>query len=259
MFSQSGQNSGVQLRSDGRPHTYLLTAHRPSEAGNRRVPRGYSDIPDPSWFWFEAGEVTVPAQGSSEVRMYLKVPDSERYYNQHWSVSVGVVGKPGQAEMLTLAAYPRFEIETKAAPRDQLRLKPAGEIGLCPSQIVLSAAAPGTRREASFILCNGDKRTHRYQLAVLPRGEAGSDGRVFGSSGATWAPNTLGIRARYAKPKIGKNRYLVIPVRISVPTDAVLPDGGWEAVILVRRDDGAANFLRILLEAAKTDGSGERG
>ena len=244
---------------DSRPHTYVLAAHRPSEVGNRRLPLGYSDIPDPSWFWFEVGEVTVPAQGSSEVRMYLMIPDDERYYNQHWSVSVGVVGKPGQAEMLTLAAYPRFEIETKTALRDQLRLKPAGEIGLCPSQIVLSGVAPGTRREASFILCNGGKRTHRYQLTVLPRGEGGSEGRVFGISGSTWAPSTLGVRARYAKPRIGKNRYLVIPVRVSVPQQALLPDGGWEAVILIRRDDGATNFVRILVEAAKTEGPGEGG
>ena len=40
----------------------------------------------------------VPASGIAEVRIYLAIPDEERYYNQHWVALIEVKGKPMEGE-----------------------------------------------------------------------------------------------------------------------------------------------------------------
>ena len=249
------EKTGIGLtvfNRDSRDHTYLLSTHRPSEVGNRRLPSGYFDIPDPSWFRFEKPEVHVPAQGSVEVGMYLEVPGDERYHNQHWSVSVGVVGKPGPGEMLTLAVYPRFEIETTPATRAELRLRPAGEIGLAPSVVVFSGLAPGDRREAEFVLCNNDRRhrAHRYDFTILPEGESGDGRRIFPSAGYAWVPGTSWLRTRYPSVWVGKGRSLAVPFRVKIPNGLRPHAKGWEGIIFIKREDGATGFVRVVI---KTD------
>ena len=246
--------SGVGLtvsNQDGRPHTYVLSTHRPSEIGNRRVPVGYSDIVDPSWFWFEKGEITVPPQSSSEVKMYLRVPAEAQYRNQHWSVSVGVVGKPGQSEVLTLAAFPRFEIETASATRAELRRRPAGAMPVCPSKVVLPEVVPGTRRNSSFILSNSDTRRHRYEIIALSNGEDSPGCHIFGTGGYAWLPEARWVRVG-SRVQLGKWGYTTIPFRITLPPDTAPPAGGWELILLVKRDDGVSNFVRVFLDPAKS-------
>jgi len=253
------ERAGIGLiifNRDSREHTYLLSTHRPSEIGNRRLPPGYSDLPDASWFWFERSEVSVPGQSSTEVRMYLKIPDDERYHNQHWSVSVGVVGKAVPGDMLTLAAYPRYEIETAAAARSELALRPAGGIGLCPSAVALSGLISGSERKSEFILCNNDGCSHRYRLSVLREGQVRENQRVFVSGGHEWLPDPTWLKTRYEKLKIARRRFVSIPFKVRVPADAIIPDGAWEGIIFVTRDDGATAFVRVLIEgkAAVSEG-----
>jgi len=99
---------------DSRPHTYDLSAHKPTSIGSKGV-EGYSDIPDPSWFYFERDEITLEADEVGEIKMYLKVPDADEYYDQKWVVSIAVEAKPEPGEMIALACYPLFRIETEKA------------------------------------------------------------------------------------------------------------------------------------------------
>jgi len=253
---------------DRNDHTYVISSHRPSEVGNRRVPPGYSDIGDPSWLWFEQPEVRVPAQGSSRVRMFLRIPDDERYRNQHWSVSVAVVGKPEPGETLTLAVYPRFEIETAAVAKSGLRLKPAGEVAVCPSVVTLDALAKQARLRGEFVLCNNDRKTHRYRLTVLAQEEAAQRVRFSPSGGFTWLPESSWVSVRrphlWADPRwsfadwpavwLARQSYLAIPVELRVPNSVQAPEGGWEALLLVEREDGATAFARVQVLAAEPEG-----
>ena len=267
------EKTGILLtihNRDRSDHTYMLATFRPSDVGNRRLPPGYSDIVDPAWFWFETPEVRVPANSSGQVRMYLEIPDDDRYRNQHWSVSVGVAGKAEPGETLTLAVYPRFEIETASAPRAELSLRPAGEIGLCSSVVTLNDAGPGRAAVGEFVICNNDGETHSYHLSVLAQGDAVAGKRLFPSGGSNWMPESDWVslpRPRLrpdprwsvgAWPTLWLARHSHVPVSIevNVPVGATVPDGGWEAIVFVQRDDGAAGFVRVRVPNA---GSGDEG
>ncbi len=242
-------------RSD---HTYLLSSHLPSEIGNRRLPPGYEDIVDPAWFWFEQSEVRVPANSSGQVRMYLEIPDDDRYGNQHWSVSVGIRGKPEPGQTLTLAVYPRYEIETASAPREELRLRPAGQIGLCPT-IAGFDLTPGATQTREVVICNNDRKLHSYRISLLTQGNLGDGRRIFPSGGYNWIPNLHWIelprpRRRPSTTHSVKNwpllwlagrSYVGLPVRLTLPEGVSLPERGWEAIIFVERDDGDSGFVRV--------------
>ena len=254
-------------RSD---HTYLLSSHRPSEVGNRRLPPGYENIADPAWFWFETPEVRVPANSSGQVRMYLEIPYDDRYRNQHWSVSVGVAGKPEPGETLTLAVYPRFEIETASAPRAELSLRPAGGIGLCSSVVTLNDAGPGRAAVGEFVICNNDGETHSYHLSVLAQGDTGEGKRLFPSGGSGWMPESGWVSlprprlrpdprwsaAAWPTLWLARQSHVPVPIEVNLPVGATVPDGGWEAVVFVERDDGAAGFVRVRVPNV---GSGDEG
>jgi hypothetical protein len=257
------ERAGIWLTIHNRSetaHTYVLSSHRPSEIGNRRVPMGYRDIPDPSWFWFEQNEVRVDGQSSAQVRMYIGVPDDERSLNQHWSVSVGITGKPEPGQTLALAVYPRYEIETASAPREELRLRPAGTIGVSPSSVVVEAGRRPDTFVGEFYLCNNDRRRHGYLLTVLPEGEL-PDGRQLSPSGGwTWAADGTSVRMRRPTRRgpasafsarrwptlwLGPYRYVAVPVEVRLAAGGILAGSGAEAIVLAERDDGETAFVRV--------------
>jgi hypothetical protein len=96
--------------------TYKLTTFKPSVLG-MTWPEGYQEIPDPSWLFFENEEVTVAGHSMSSVRMFLKLPNEDSHYNQHWAVGIGVTSKTGPGQAINLAVYPRFMIETQSNPK----------------------------------------------------------------------------------------------------------------------------------------------
>jgi hypothetical protein len=254
----------IHNRSDA-DRTYALSVHRPSAIGNRRVPMGYSDIPDIAWFRFETSEVSVPARGSARVRMFIDIPEDERYYNQHWSVSLGVKGKPEPGQMLALAVYPRYEIETAPAERSELALRPAGEVGVVPAVVTFSGDNTTHRGRTGLILVNGDSRRHAYTFKVLHSGLT-PDGRDIAlTAGYTWMPSPDYVEVGRPTGRsyfdwsirgwptlwLAARRYVSLPVEVRLPSDVSLPDGGWEAVIFVERDDGETGFARVLLGGSR--------
>jgi len=256
------EKTGIGLtifNRDGRDRVYVLSTHRPSESGSRRLPPGYSDLPDPAWLRFDREEMLVPAQGSVEVRMYLAIPADSRYWNQHWSVSVGVVGKATPGEMINLAAYPRFEIETAPAPRRELKLRPVGEIGLVPSRLTFARMTPGSRREAECIVCNNDKRRHWFRFSVLAEGVVSADQRIVATGDSRWMPLPEWVRVREDKIWLAKWQTRSMALRVRLPRTAEIPAEGWEAIILVQRDDGRTGFVRLLVTPQATTEIGGQG
>ena len=119
--------SGISLKihnQEGRSHNYLLSSHKPSSVGNHKWSKGYAEIPDPDWFWFEKEEVRVEANSMEEVKMFFRIPREERYFNQHWVVTLEVKTKPEQGTLLGLAIYPQMQIETQV--KDGLNERPDG-------------------------------------------------------------------------------------------------------------------------------------
>ena len=58
------QETGLRLtiyNDDEVSHRYTVSVHRPSEVG--RWEKGYSEIPDSKWCWFEEKEISVEPKG----------------------------------------------------------------------------------------------------------------------------------------------------------------------------------------------------
>ena len=100
--------------------TWSLSTHRPSERG--RWEKGYGEIPNPEWCWFENDEVAVPPNGKAYAHFYVKIPDDEKYLNQHWVCTLSVGSKPSTAG-IAVAVDVRARIETKS------KAQPAGATG----------------------------------------------------------------------------------------------------------------------------------
>lgn len=243
------KESGIALiieNKDGSPHTYKLQVSKPSQAGNKKWLKGYSEIPDPSWFWFEKDEITVEAQSKKEVKMYLRIPEEERYYNQRWTVLLGISGKPEETRMLALAVYPRYQIETESKP--ELKEKPDGAIGLEPNRLLFEGLALGKNEKSGIMIYNNDKIAHTYRIIpevikVDPRRE-----QITASPGYSWIPDIRWVSPNKKKIKIGPGESKELIVTVKIPKKEEYCQKKWEALVFVDSDKGDSGFARIQIQ-----------
>ncbi len=247
------QRSGVVLRisnHDSRPRTYRLSANKPSAVGNRKWLPGYLEIPDPTWFWFEQDQVTVQPEGEGVVKMYLKVPEGEQYNNQHWTVSIGVQGVSQPGEMLALAAYPRYQIETES--KQDIGAIPAGPLGLKPSVLGFEDLPLGKRQEGRITLYNNDAKRQRYTLAVKTIPVDPTREQIVPSPGYAWIPEPRWVSVRKRRVTVEGHQNRAVGVRLDIPDKPEHDGKHWEALLWVEPDGGLPRFIRIQTETAPT-------
>jgi len=100
--------------------TYDISSIKSSEINN--VPDGYGDIPDQKWLYFEKERIEIGPHSVGKVKMYLKIPHDEGYYEKDWVVSVRVKTTPKAGGGISLACHPRIRIETLKSK--DMELKP---------------------------------------------------------------------------------------------------------------------------------------
>lgn len=243
--------SGVTLNitnQDNRPHTYILTTHKPSMVAAREWIKGYLEIPDPIWFWFEKDEIIVDANSTAKVKMFLKIPDEEKYYNQHWSVSLLVKAKPEPGHMLGLAVAPNFQIETKT--KEELEVKPDGLVAFEPSLIRLEDVTLGSKIEAKVRLYNNDDKKHRYRVSSQIFPEDPNKRQITISPNYSWISNPEWIRPE-GTVKIGPGESADLSFNVKVPKDERYYGKKWEAIIFVEPEEGLSGFVRVQIETEK--------
>ena len=259
------EKSGVALiieNKDENPHTYTIDTFKPSHVGNKKWLEGYSQIPDPAWFWLESSEVTVEAQSRKNVRMFLKIPDEEKYYNQHWTVSLGVRGKPEAGNMLSLAVYPRYQIETES--KTGLKERPDGLTGIEPATLVFENVPLGKKQKKKIKMYNNDTIKHYYTLTskiieVDPTRE-----QIGTSPGYAWIPNRKWLKPgsnlkniftslflRKRRVKILPNEDKELAVAVKIPKKKEHYQKKWEALIFIEPDEGRSSFVRVQIETEK--------
>ena len=243
------EKTGIALiveNKDKTSHTYMIDTFKPSQVGNKKWLQGYSEIPDPGWFWFDNGEITVEAQSKKKVKMFLKIPDEDKYYNQHWTVSLGISGKPEAGKMLSLAVYPRYQIETE--DKTGLEEKPAGLIGLEPGGLVFEDLLLGKKEKKRIAIYNNDKTAHRYMItsSVIEAGPTRE--QIVVSSGYSWIPDKRWVKPNRKRLKIlpGESKDLTISVRI--PKAKGHYQKKWEALIFIEPDEGLPGFVRVRID-----------
>ena len=246
------KKTGIVLiieNKDSRPHTYLLSTSKPSQVGNKKWLKGYLEIPSPDWFWFEKDEVTVGAESQKEIKMFLKIPKEDKYYNQHWTVSLGVTGKPKKGEVVALAVYPRYQIETES--KTVLTQRPYGTIGLEPSLLKFENLTLGEKKKGTITIYNNSNKTHRY--AIIPRIVEVGPGRekISSSPGYAWIPNIKWIKPGKKRINIGTNKSKELPIRVKIPEKLENYDKNWEAILFVEPDKGLPGFIRVQIKTEK--------
>ncbi len=243
--------SGVALKvsnRDARPRTYRVSAHRPSAVGNGKWLSGYEEIPDPSWFQCEPSELSVGPGAEGYARMSLRVPEEERYYNQAWTVSIGVRGVPQPGEMLALAAFPRYQIETEAGP--DVTEAPEGLLGLAPSVLRIEGLQPGLPRMSRLMLYNSDAVTHRYAISArVIRVEAARE-QIVPSPGHQWIPDFSWVDIQEPQVSVGAGQRRPIEFSVTIPNQPEVFGQRWEALVWVEPDSGAPRFARAQISAA---------
>jgi len=243
IYKETGVRLTIYNDSDA-SRTWFLSTHRPSERG--RWETGYGEIPDATWCWFETDEITVEPNSSAHANLYLKVPDEEKYYNQHWVVTLSVGGKPGRG--FALAVDIRVQIETKS--KVGLKTKPYGLLGFEPSMIRFEDVVPGTTRIAPVVLYNNDGKEHTYTINSLF--EKSDTKRVsYLTQLHKVIPDSSWIKRPEGKLRIKPGERAVLKMELRIPADEANFGKKWEDILLVEPDDGRAGFVRVQVQTTE--------
>ena len=231
---------------DDKARTWTLSTHRPSERG--RWEKGYAEIPDARWCRFDMNEITIPPNSRGYAKLYLEIPDGEKYYNQHWVVTLGIGGRAEGGIGIGLAVNVRMQIETES--RSDLKTRPDGLIGLKPSMVRFENVSPGTNQKTKVVLYNNDTVAHSYTTASLFEDEA-TKRKSYLTSNYSAMPDTARLGLSDEPIEIEPGGSAALDLEVKIPDDANNFGKRWEDILLVQPDEGRAGFLRIRVETTE--------
>jgi hypothetical protein len=234
------KETGVQLNiynDNPVANTYLISSHRPSECG--KWEKGYLEIPNAKWCWFDNDEIKVEANGNSYAKFNLRIPDEERYYNQHWVVTLNVAGKPRPGEIgVGVAINVRAQIETQAKA-DLKDVVPDGLIGIVPSAIALKANEKG-----AVVIFNNSPDDETYKIYPLADKEKF---QKYISAGFNPLPDPDWLELGGRSLKIPAGGKKTLGLKSALPERTGKSNGKYEAIVFVE-GKSAAGFARVRIE-----------
>jgi|GEM_PF-1877592 len=204
--------------------------------------RGYSSMPDLSWFVLDKTEVTVPAHGKAKSRITIDIPDDERYYNQHWGISC-LVEYSGQKGLFQEAIKGVYMVETKA--KADVKARPAGNLGLAPTILAIDPADTAGAANM-FTIYNNTGQTRVYRFARSVPETSGETLKLNPSPGFAWVADAdvIAVKPDSVSVKAGATAR----VRVSVgKVDATKDISGTEVLVFVESDKKEAGFVRVQL------------
>lgn len=217
---------------------------RPSQAKERWL-KGYSEIPDPTWLYFKEDKIVIGPNGEGRLRMHLKIPDEERYLNQHWMVYLEVTTETRKGEMFRVGIKPNYMIETRS--KENIKERPYGLLGLAPSTLRVTGVVPGKKRWAYFRIYNNDKFDHTYTLSSYIPKKSSEKQDISISPGYEWVGDTDWIRPSRTRITLLAGEVKYVDLDVVVPEGAKYQDLGWEAIVLIEPDEGLSGFVRVLI------------
>lgn len=232
------KETGLQLtiyNDSAEAKTYLLSAHRPSESG--KWEKGYLEIPDPKWCWFDNDEIKVEANSKAYAGFHLKIPDEERYYNQRWVVTLNIAGKPGPGG-IGVAINVRAQIETQSRA-DLKGGPPDGLIGIVPSVITLKANEKG-----EVVVFNNSASNETYKIYALADQEKF---QTYMSAGFSPLPEPDWIRPGDGSLTIPPGGRKTLSLRSALPDKGGNSDKKYEAIIFIEGKE-TTGFVRVRME-----------
>lgn len=239
------KDAGLQLtiyNDSAETRTYALSTHRPSEGG--KWEKGYLEIPDPRWSRFEADEITINARSVGYARFHLRIPEDERYYNQHWVTTLRVAGKPGPGG-IGVAIDVRAQIETQSRA-DITNNSPDCLIGAVPSTITL-----GAREDGKVVVFNNGAAGETYKLCLLA--DAGRF-KTYIADGFRPLPDPAWLTLDRESLTIPAGGSRTFSLTASLPEQEQRSDARYEAIVFIEGKE-ATGFVRVRFAVAddKTD------
>jgi hypothetical protein len=213
--------------------------------------KGYSQIPDPSWFYFDKDKVKIKAGGEEKVRMHVKIPDQEKYLNQHWIVFVEVTAKPEKGAMFNLSLRPSYLIETQA--KEDIEQAPHGVLAVAPNVVMADDITLGEEERVSFTIYNNDQVDHKYSVTTYIPDTSSQKLEISLSPGFVWIEDLGWVRPLDSNVEIKAGRSGQVNLEILVPNGTEYDENGWEGIIMIEPDDNnsLSGFARILIEPKK--------
>jgi len=233
------KETGLQLtiyNDSAAAKTYLLSAHRPSEGG--KWEKGYLEIPDPRWCWFDQDEIKVAANSNAYARFHLKIPDEERYYNQRWVVTLNIAGKPGPGVGMGVAINVRAQVETQSRA-DLKGVTPDGLMGVVPAIITLKAKEKG-----EVVIFNNSAAGETYKIYPLADKEKF---KTYISAGFSPLPEPDWIKPGDGSLTIPAGGRKTLSLKAALPEKEGSSDKKYESIIFIE-GQGAAGFVRVRIE-----------
>ena len=101
--------------------TYTIEILPTSKPGHLKA--GYTNIPDTSWIWPGDKELRIEGNTTKAVELYLKIPESEEYYDKKYQAIIEVKSKKERPEELfVLACQTRMCFSTELSAEQKARL-----------------------------------------------------------------------------------------------------------------------------------------
>jgi len=208
--------------------------------------KGYTPIPDASWFYFLNSKIVPDKNGFAKARMFLKVPNKNKYLNQHWAVHV--VAKPPATGVFGMEMVGIYMIETRSS--EKITERPYGIIGVVPSRIHLEKVKFQQKKTAKFTIYNNDTTSHTYQISVQTFDPSFYNKlQISQAPGHEWVKYTNWIKPLQPVLSIDAGKKKETFVEVTIPKGIHYSDEGWEAVIMVEsiKKGGPVGFTRLLI------------
>lgn len=243
--------TGIKLsiyNDDDTTHTYALSVHKPSDAGNWE--KGYDEMPDPGWCWFEKKEATIGPRKVGYGNLFFRIPDKERYYNQHWVAALGIMGKLERGIGFGLGIYVRIQMETQS--RADSKEIPEGLTAFKPSLVTFDNILPGTRQTGKLIVYNNDTRKHTYTVNFLSEDKE-RPASTYMTRTFKPLPDPSWIVLERETFDIDPGGSFVLKMKINIPDKTEYYDKKWEEILFVEPETGLSGFVRIRITTGQKD------
>jgi hypothetical protein len=231
------ESSGMKFvvyNHDDIPRLYRVSAHRPSDTGNGKWPRGYSEIPDASWIVPTPDVLEIPADSSASFDVLIQLPDDARLYNQKWAVTLEVESDHVNGKNVALALYPIVQIETRANALSDSR--PLGAVAVAPATL----RANGRGEPLSFAVYNNDSEPHDYLVHVEP-----AAGKIPPSPGMSSANSRGLVIPKPERFRIEPGGAAQVLLEVDPGADETEGPQPWEQLIFVESESGQCTFVRL--------------
>ncbi len=238
------QDTGIDISVDNNTdydRIFTINTIKPIIPGDESL-QGFGMLPDSSWFYVEKNSLNIVSHKVGKSRVHIKIPNEEKYHNQHWAVSC-LVQEGGETFMKAGAATIYFvETEAKADPGD----RPYGPLGLAPSLLVLKEAE-AKKEKPSITIYNNSGVDAVYKIRVLLPDTSKKGLKLNYTTGFSWFADKDWVKPTETEVKIEKGGSKKFQLEIKIPegTSIAAAGNGLEAAIFVESDARQKGFVRL--------------